>query len=145
VTLLQTAPFQKQKFICCCYKKEGASFVSQNVDVTLPCCGLIKSMVIWVPCNQGMARPEVAQTIGDHQCGLHATDTSHSSEIRKKCRYNERVHKTFEDLKKTYDSARREVLYNIRIEFGVSMKLVRVLKICLKWQRGKVLIGKHLS
>jgi hypothetical protein len=30
-----------------------------------------------------------------------------------------------------YDSVRREVLYNIFIEFGVTMKLVRLIKMCL--------------
>jgi hypothetical protein len=31
-----------------------------------------------------------------------------------------------------YDSVRREVLYNILIDFGVPMKLVRLIKMCLK-------------
>jgi hypothetical protein len=31
----------------------------------------------------------------------------------------------------SYDSVRREVLYNIKIEFGVPMKLVGLIKICL--------------
>jgi hypothetical protein len=30
-----------------------------------------------------------------------------------------------------YDSVRREVLYNIPIKFGVPMKLVRLIKMCL--------------
>ena len=34
----------------------------------------------------------------------------------------------FIDFKKAYDSVRREVLYNILIEFGISMKIVRLLK-----------------
>jgi hypothetical protein len=49
------------------------------------------------------------------------------------------------DFKKAYDSVRREILYNILIEFGVLMKLVRLIKICLNETHNKVRIGKHLS
>jgi hypothetical protein len=44
---------------------------------------------------------------------------------------HETVHQLFIDFKKAYDSVRREVLYNILLEFGVPMKLVRLLKMCL--------------
>jgi hypothetical protein len=63
----------------------------------------------------------------------------------KKWEYNETVHQLFIDFKKAYDSVRREVLYNILIEFGVPMKLVRLIKICLNETHGKVDVGKHLS
>jgi hypothetical protein len=33
--------------------------------------------------------------------------------------YNGTVHQRFIDLKKAYDSIRREALYNILIEFGI--------------------------
>jgi hypothetical protein len=39
---------------------------------------------------------------------------------------NETVHQLFIHFKKVYDSGRREVLYNILIEFRVTMKLVRL-------------------
>jgi hypothetical protein len=35
------------------------------------------------------------------------------------------------DFRKAYDSVRREVLYNILIEFGVPMKLIRLIRMCL--------------
>jgi hypothetical protein len=36
---------------------------------------------------------------------------------------NEKIHQLFIDFKKVYDSVRREILYNILIEFGIPMKL----------------------
>jgi hypothetical protein len=44
--------------------------------------------------------------------------------------YNDRVHQIIIDVNKEYDSVRKGVLYNILIEFGVPMKLVRLIKIC---------------
>jgi hypothetical protein len=37
------------------------------------------------------------------------------------------------------------VLYNIPIEFGVPMKLVRLIKICLNKMNSKARIGKYFS
>jgi hypothetical protein len=45
---------------------------------------------------------------------------------------------------KALDSVRKEVLYNILIEFGVPMKLVRLIKMFLNETYSKVRIGKHL-
>jgi len=49
------------------------------------------------------------------------------------------------DFKKTYDSVRREVLYNILVEFVIPVKLVRLIKMCLTetYSRGRVV--KNLS
>jgi len=41
------------------------------------------------------------------------------------------VHQLFVDFQKAYDSVRREVPYNILIEFDIPMKLVRLIKMCL--------------
>jgi hypothetical protein len=41
------------------------------------------------------------------------------------------VHQLFIDFKKDYDSVRSEVLYSILIELGISIKLVRLTKMCL--------------
>jgi hypothetical protein len=59
--------------------------------------------------------------------------------------YNERIHQLFTNLKNAYDSVRREVLYNILVEFGVSMKLIRLIKMYLNEMYSKVHINKHLS
>jgi len=37
----------------------------------------------------------------------------------------------FINSEKAYDSVRREVLYNIISEFGISTKLIRLIKMCL--------------
>jgi hypothetical protein len=55
------------------------------------------------------------------------------------------VHQLFEDFKKAYDSVRREVLYDILNEFGIPLKLVRLIKMCLNETYSRVRVGKHLS
>jgi hypothetical protein len=47
---------------------------------------------------------------------------------RKKWEYNETVHQLFIDFSKAHDSVRREVLYDILIEFGIPMKIIRMIK-----------------
>jgi hypothetical protein len=56
--------------------------------------------------------------------------------------YNRIVHQLFRDFEKAHDSVRREVLYNILNEFGLPMKLVRLIKMCLNETYSKVRISK---
>jgi hypothetical protein len=95
--------------------------------------------------------PYIDEIIGDHQCGF-LRNRSTTDQIfcicrilEKKLEYNETVHQLFIDFKKAYDSVRREVLCKILIEFGVPMKLVRLIRMCSYETYSKVRIGKHLS
>jgi len=78
--------------------------------------------------------PYAEEVIGDLQCGFRRSRSTadHIFCIRqileKKWEYNESVHHLFIDFKKAYDSVRREVLYNILIEFVIPMKLLRLIK-----------------
>jgi hypothetical protein len=65
--------------------------------------------------------------------------------LEKKWEYNEVVHHLFIDIKTAYGSVRREVLYNILIEYGIPMKLVRLIKLCLTETYSRVQVGKNLS
>jgi len=55
------------------------------------------------------------------------------------------VHPLFIDFKKAYDSVRREVWYDILIEFGIPMKLVRLIKMYLNETYSTVRIRQNLS
>jgi hypothetical protein len=55
------------------------------------------------------------------------------------------VQQLFIDFKKTYDSVKREVLYNILIEFEVPKEIVRLIKMCLNETYSKVRISKLMS
>jgi hypothetical protein len=65
--------------------------------------------------------------------------------LEKKWEYNGTVHQIFINFKKAYDSVRREVLYNILIEFGIPRKLVGLIKMCLNETYSGVRIGKNQS
>jgi hypothetical protein len=68
--------------------------------------------------------PRTVQPLGSRYAERATGPPDHIFYIRqileKKWEYNEAVHQFFIDLKKAYDSVRREVLYNIPIEFGIS-------------------------
>jgi hypothetical protein len=60
-------------------------------------------------------------------------------------KYNVAVHQLFIAFKQTYNSFRREVLYNILIEFCIPIKLVRLITMCLNESNSRVRVDKHLS
>jgi len=90
------------------------------------------------------------ETTGDHQCGFQRDRPTtcifciHQI-LEKKWEYEEAVHQLFIDFEKAYNSVRREILYNILIEFGVPRKLVRLIKTCLTETYSRVQVGKNLS
>jgi len=65
--------------------------------------------------------------------------------LEKKWEYNETLNQLFIDFKKACDSVRRELMYNILIGFGIPMKLVRLIKMCLTETYSGVWVGKNLS
>src|SRR5215468_9471518 len=95
--------------------------------------------------------PYAEEIIGDHQRGFrrNRSTTDHIfcilQILEKKWEYSESVHQLFIDVKKAYDSVRREALYNILIEFGIPKKLVKLIEMCLTETYSRVRVGKNLS
>jgi hypothetical protein len=95
--------------------------------------------------------PYIDEITRDHQCGFRRNrSVTHQifcipQILEKKWEYNETVRQLFIAFKKTYDSLRRKVLYSILIEFGVPMKLVRLIRMCLNETYNIALRDKHLS
>jgi len=95
--------------------------------------------------------PYAGEMIGDHQFEFrrNRSSTDHIFFIReilgRPREHDEAVHQLFIDFKRTYDPSSREVLYNILIEFGIPMKLGRLIKMCLNEIDSRVRVGKHLS
>ncbi|KAJ4425798.1 hypothetical protein ANN_27423 [Periplaneta americana] len=103
--------------------------------------------VRWTPCKFGSAYATASQhseLLGD----ISRNTASHRSEflvtshriMEKKWEYKGTVHQLFIDFKKAYDSVKREVLYDILIEFGIPKKLVRLIKMCLSETYSRVRI-----
>jgi hypothetical protein len=61
--------------------------------------------------------------------------------LEKKWECNEAVHQLLIDFKRVYDSVGRETFYNILNKFGIPMKLVRLIKMCLNENYSTVRIG----
>jgi hypothetical protein len=59
--------------------------------------------------------------------------------------YNGTALQLFIDSENAYDCVRREVLYSILIGFGMTVKLVRLIQMCLNETYSKVPAGRILS
>jgi hypothetical protein len=88
--------------------------------------------------------PYIDEIIGDHQYGFQYNRSTidkifyiHQI-LQKKLEDKEIVHQLLVDFKKAYG-------YNILTGFGVPMRLVRLIKMCVNKTYTKVCIGKHLS
>jgi hypothetical protein len=55
------------------------------------------------------------------------------------------VRQLFIDFKKAYDSVKAEVLYSILLEWGITKKQIRLIKMCLNETCSKFRVGKILS
>ena len=95
--------------------------------------------------------PYAEEITGDLQCGYrrNRSTTDHifciHQILEKKWGHKGALHQLYIDFKKAYDSVRREVLYYILIKFGIPMKMVRLIKMCLTETCSRVLVGKNLS
>jgi hypothetical protein len=91
----------------------------------------------------------VDEIIGVHQCRFRRKRLSIDQIfcirqiLEKMWEYNERVHQLFVDFNHDCDLVRKEIFYNIFVEFGGLMKLVRLIKMCLNETCSKVRIGKN--
>ncbi|KAJ4452266.1 hypothetical protein ANN_03784 [Periplaneta americana] len=96
-----------------------------------------------VPCVPSLNMNDAFRTEGYHIEEYLGTvyEVQRSARImEKKWEYKGTVHQLFIDFKKAYDSVKREVLYDILIEFGIPKKLVRLIKMCLSETYSRVRI-----
>jgi hypothetical protein len=81
----------------------------------------------------------------DATCQLLIVYCAFVKYLGEKWGYNDAVDQLFIKLKKAYDSVRIKVLYNILIQFGIPMKRVSLIKVCISEAYSRVCVGKNLS
>ncbi|KAJ4445892.1 hypothetical protein ANN_12578 [Periplaneta americana] len=124
----------------------------ENFNVTNEAASNTVFMLMNIIAKGRRLTPYVDEIIGDHQCGFRRNRSTIDQIfcirqiLEKKWENKGTVHQLFIDLKNAYDSVKREVLYNILIEFGIPKKLVRlIIKMCLSETYSRVRIGQFLS
>jgi hypothetical protein len=137
----------KESIIVPIYKKGDRAYFNNYRGISL----LSTAFKILYNISPARLNPYVNEIIGYHQCGFRR-NRSITDQIfyipqilEKKWAYKGTVHQLFIDFKKGYTSIKREVLYNILPEFGITKKLVRLIKMCLNETYTKVRIVEILS
>ena len=91
----------------------------------------------------------VAQRLNHCATAANRSTTAHifviHQIIEKKWEDNETLHQLFLNLNKVFYLFTTELFYNILIEFGIPMKLVRLIKMRLSETYNRFPVGKHLS
>jgi hypothetical protein len=93
--------------------------------------------------------PYSDEITGGHQCECRRNRSVidqiflYPGDNGEKREYNGTVHQLFINFKKAYESVRREVLYNILVEFGIPRKLAGLIKMCINETYSTGRIGKY--
>jgi hypothetical protein len=109
----------KESLIVPVYKKGDKTDCNNYRGITL----LLTSYKTLLNILLSSLDPYIDEIIGDYQCGFRRNRSTTDQIfcvrqiLKKKWEYNETVHQLFIEFKKAYDSVRREVLYNILIEY----------------------------
>ena len=73
------------------------------------------------------------------------TDNTVTSDILERNRDKMEQFISYTDFKEAYNSGRNDILYNILIKFGIHMKLIRLMKMCLTETCSRYQLEKNLS
>jgi hypothetical protein len=93
----------------------------------------------------------VEEILGDYQCGFQkgrsATDQIFCLRmiLERTCEYKVDIHQLYIDYKQAYDSINRAELVEIMKEFGIPMKMLRLVKMTLANTKSKAKIQGKLS
>jgi hypothetical protein len=133
----------KESIIVPIYKKGDETDCSKRHMCLSTTCKILSNMLL------SMLTPQAEEILVVHQCGFrrNRSTSDHIFCIRQKIDKNGNTKKQcqlFIDFKKAYDSIRTEVLNNILIAFGISMKLTKLIKMCLTETYSGVRVDKHL-
>ena len=94
--------------------------------------------------------PYVDEILGDYQCGFRKGRSTIDQNfclrmiLERACEYKVDIHQMYIDYKEAYDTINRTELVEIMKDFGIPMKLVRLVKMTLANTNSKVKIQGKL-